>query len=474
MNPSDLVIYVWEGQADIAERVERCVLNMDVQVVRADALAVPPAADAGNAIAVVSVSVLEGARFTRQGVEGSFGGMPVLWVSSNLRGANAGTYATEYSHVLPFDFTGAELRAMLMRILRRLQSTQRQVHRSDDIIAVADCMQRLLHDADTFADCEHSVLIFGETGTGKERIAERLHERNAHYGTGPFVVVNCGAIPDGLFESLFFGHAKGSFTGAVTAHKGFFEQTNGGTLFLDEIADLPLYQQVKLLRVLEERTVTRLGSASPVRLDFRLVAATNKSLRALVHEGKFRADLFFRLAVIELQIPSLEERGEADKLAIFHAILRNVVGADLMEQLGEPPFFIMDMVAQMYFPGNVRELRNLTERIGVAARQTQDWMAQGATERILRQAQSLSATTFPVDAEDTEPLLADRSNWDQDERNRVIAALNANEWKRQQTASQLGISRKVLWEKMRKYQISDGEPEVPVSPATPATSTSDL
>ncbi|MEG1202298.1 MAG: sigma-54 factor interaction domain-containing protein, partial [Comamonas sp.] len=339
MNPSDLVIYVWEGQADIAERVERCMLNMDVQVQRADGLTVlPSATDAGNAIAVVSVSVLEGARFTRQGIEGSFGGMPVLWVSSNLRGANAGSYATEYSHVLPFDFTGAELRAMLMRILRRLQSTQRQVQRSDDIIAVADCMQRLLTDVDTFADCEHSVLVFGETGTGKERIAERLHERNAHYGQGPFVVVNCGAIPDGLFESLFFGHAKGSFTGAVTAHKGFFEQANGGTLFLDEIADLPLYQQVKLLRVLEERTVTRLGSASPVRLDFRLVAATNKSLRALVHEGKFRADLFFRLAVIELQLPSLEERGEADKLAIFNSILRNVVGQDLMTQLGEPPF----------------------------------------------------------------------------------------------------------------------------------------
>ncbi len=466
MNYSDLVIYVWEGQADIAERVERCMANMDVQVQRADGLTVLPAgAEAANAIAVVSVSVLEGARFTRQGIEGSFGGMPVLWVSAQLRSSNTGSYASEYSHVLPFDFTGAELRAMLMRILRRLQSTQRNVHRSDDIIAVADCMQQLLSDTDTFADCEHSVLIFGETGTGKERIAERLHERNPHYGQGPFVVVNCGAIPDGLFESLFFGHAKGSFTGAVTAHKGFFEQANGGTLFLDEIADLPQYQQVKLLRVLEERMVTRLGSASAVRLDFRLVAATNKSLRALVHEGKFRADLFFRLAVIELHMPSLEERGEADKLAIFHSILGKVVGPELMAQLGAPPFFILDAVAQMYFPGNVRELRNLTERIGVAARQTKDWLGKGATERILQQAQNLSAATFPAEPEPREPTRIDRSQWDQEERNRVITALNANDWKRQQTAAHLGISRKVLWEKMRKYQISDGEPEVPMGAA---------
>lgn len=459
----ELVIYVWEGQADIAERVERCVVNLGVSVIRADGMSLPvDSSELGQAIAVVSVSVLEGARFTRQGVEGTFG-MPVLWVSANQRENSPGSYATEYSHVLPFDFTGAELRAMLVRILRRMQSHQRPMQRSDEMIAVADCMQQLLRDVDTFADCEHSVLIFGETGVGKERIAERLHERNGRHGQGPFVVVNCGAIPDGLFESLFFGHAKGSFTGAVTAHKGFFEQANGGTLFLDEIADLPAYQQVKLLRVLEERTVTRLGSANPVRLDFRLVTATNKSLRELVREGSFRADLFFRLAVIELQIPSLEERGEADKLAIFNSILHKVVGEELMRELGEPPFFVLNSVAQMYFPGNVRELRNLAERIGVAARQTRDWAGDGATQRILESAQNLSAATFLAETPAGDTVLADRSNWDLDERNRIISALHANDWKRQNTAQQLGISRKVLWEKMRKYQISDGEPEVPAS-----------
>ena len=213
--------------------------------------------------------------------------------------------------------------------------------------------------------------------------------------------------------------------------------------------------------MLEEKTITRLGSGASVRLDFRLVTATNKPLRDLVREGKFRADLFFRLAVIELLIPSLEERGEADKLAIFNSILHKVVGEELMQELGEAPFFILNAVAQMYFPGNVRELRNLAERIGVASRQTRDWAANGATGRILESAQLLSAATFPVDAAVVEPVLADRSNWDQDERNRIIVALNTNDWKRQNTALHLGISRKVLWEKMRKYQISDGEPEVP-------------
>ncbi len=174
------------------------------------------------------------------------------------------------------------------------------------LIAHADCMQALLHEVETFADCDTACSCTAKLAWARERIAQMLHERHARYSQGPFVPDNCGAIPDGLFESLFFGHAKGSFTGAVVAHKGYFEQADGGTLFLDEIGDLPLYQQVKLLRVLEDAAVTRIGSATPVKLDFRLVAATNKSLPQLVKAGGFRADLYYRLAVIELKIPSLE------------------------------------------------------------------------------------------------------------------------------------------------------------------------
>lgn len=468
MNLDELVIYVWEGQADIAERIERCVMSLGIDVVRADALNLVLDDDPlGQAIAIVSVTVLEGARFTRQGIEGRFG-MPVLWVSANQRENNPGSYATEYSHVLPFDFTGAELRAMLVRIYQRLKGSRRTEARSGDIIAISENMQQLLADVDLFADSEHSVLIIGETGVGKERIAERLHERNTRYGQGPFVVVNCGAIPDGLFESLFFGHAKGSFTGAVAAHKGYFEQANGGTLFLDEIGDLPLYQQVKLLRVLEERYITRLGANTGTRVDFRLIAATHKPLREQVQQGQFRADLFFRLAVIELKIPSLQERSEADKLAIFNHILKQVVGEELLQELGEPPFFILDAVARMYFPGNVRELRNLAERIGVTARQTRQWNANHATQRIIETAQYISHALQKPAQQPVEPMTssvaAERKNWDWQERNRIISALESCEWRRQNTADKLGISRKVLWEKMRKYQISEGEPQVPPFP----------
>jgi hypothetical protein len=188
--------------------------------------------------------------------------------------------------------------------------------------------------------------------------------------------VNCGAIPDGLFESLFFGHSKGSFTGAVVARKGYFEQADGGTLFLDEIGDLPLYQQVKLLRVLEDSAVTRIGSATPVKLDFRLVASTNKHLPQLVKEGAFRADLYYRLAVIELKIPSLEERGAVDKIAIFKAFIAQIVGSERLAALPDLPYWLADAVADTYFPGNVRELQpgRADRRDGAA-----DWrMGRGA------------------------------------------------------------------------------------------------
>jgi len=268
------------------------------------------------------------------------------------------------------------------------------------------------------------------------------------------VPVNCGAIPDGLFESLFFGHAKGSFTGAVVAHKGYLEQADSGTLFLDEIGDLPLYQQVKLLRVLEDSAVTRIGAATPVKLDFRLVAATNKSLPQLVKAGGFRADLYYRLAVIELKIPSLEERGALDKITLFKAFIAQVVGQEKLATLPELPYWLADAVADSDFPGNVRELRNLAERIGVTVRQVGSW-DPARLQRLL----ALARSSQPVPPEIVAEVVVDRSKWDMNERNRVLVALEANGWRRQDTASYLGISRKVLWEKMRKFQIFDEEPE---------------
>jgi len=209
--------------------------------------------------------------------------------------------------------------------------------------------------------------------------------------------------------------------------------------------------------VLEDSAVTRIGSATPVKVDFRLVAATNKSLPQRVKDGEFRADLYYRLAVIELKIPSLEERGALDKIALFKLFIAQVVGQQKLASLPELPYWLADAVADSYFPGNVRELRNLAERIGVTVRQVGSWDT-ARLQRLL----ALARTSQPVPPELSAQVLVDRSKWDMNERNRVLAALEANGWRRQDTASHLGISRKVLWEKMRKFQIFDEEPETRV------------
>ncbi|HEY3599594.1 MAG TPA: sigma-54 dependent transcriptional regulator [Paraburkholderia sp.] len=447
-------LYVWEGKADILDRVARCMASFDVEVIRADGTAPSPERIAARpSLAIISVSAIDTGALIASDWQAAHG-VPVIWVGAAPRESDPSTYPPEYSHVLPLDFTCAELRGMVSKLVAQLRAHSAKTLEPTALVASSECMQALLREVDTFADCDTSVLVHGETGVGKERIAQLLHEKHSRYGSGPFVAVNCGAIPDGLFESLFFGHSKGAFTGAAVTHKGYFEQADGGTLFLDEIGDLPLYQQVKLLRVLEDGTVTRIGSVAPMKVEFRLVAATNRNLQMRVKEGLFRADLYYRLAVIELRIPSLEERGAADKIAIFKAFIASVIGAERLAGLSDIPYWLADAIADTYFPGNVRELRNLAERIGVTVRQIGAWDA-ARLQRLLALARNGQQAPTGSAAE---PVV-DRSKWDMAERGRVLAALEANLWRRQDTAQYLGISRKVLWEKMRKYQIFDEEPE---------------
>ncbi|CAM3512722.1 Sigma-54 factor interaction domain-containing protein [Bordetella sputigena] len=325
--------------------------------------------------------------------------------------------------------------------------------RGRQLVAVSAAMRNLLDDVRAYADARASVLVLGETGVGKECIARLLHD-NASWSRGPFVAVNCGAVPEGLFEAHFFGHAKGAFTGALGAHKGYFEQADGGTLFLDEIGDMPLYQQVKLLRVLEHKVVTRLGAAVDTPVDFRLVAATNQDLRARVAQGAFRADLYYRLAVIELRVPNLEERGPAEKLAIFKAF----IDRELPGQGELLPGWLQDRVAGTRYPGNVRELCNLAERIALMRRRAGGW-DQARIETVLASSIQLPAETRAL------PPASWLTPAQRAERERVLAALRAHEWRRQATAAALGISRKVLWEKMRKFELSEAAEPAAVAAA---------
>ncbi|MQR01395.1 sigma 54-interacting transcriptional regulator [Glaciimonas soli] len=440
-----LDIYVWEGNSDIAERISQCLASFDIEVIRADGMPVTrDQVSLRSSLAVISVTVIEHVEFSIDAWQKAHG-MPVIWVAEVGRTANPRVYPIEYSHILMLDFTGAELRKLVFRLAAELHASASADREPPPLIAHSEPMQMLVAEAEAFADCESSVLITGETGVGKERIAQLLHQRHGRYRHGPFVAVNCGAIPDGLFESLFFGHAKGAFTGALVAHKGYFEQADGGTLFLDEIGDLPLYQQVKLLRVLEQSAVTRLGSQTEIKLDFRLTAATNRNLREQVQQDMFRADLYYRLVVIELRVPNLEERGRIDKIAIFNNLL-----AQTYDQIPPPPDWLLELVATAKFAGNVRELRNVAERVGIIYRQLGDW-DRARIDRVFDRLGTMEA------ANDGNNLAVVRKKWDEVERNRILSMLDANGWQRQNTAHALGISRKVLWEKMRKFQIVDSD-----------------
>lgn len=452
-----LDLFVWEGMTDILSRAERCLAGYEVTLIRADEnFAFPSIRErARPAVALVSASLVGDDRFS--GYEWlSKEGVPVIWVASENRVRDPGYFPPEYSYTLPPLFTSAELRQLLSRLIGHViaSTVASGPRRARPFIATSGIMRDLMEDAHMYAGWRNSVLVYGETGVGKERIARVLHE-HAPWAAGPFVAVNCGAVPEGLFESQFFGYAKGAFTGAAGAHKGYFEQASGGTLFLDEIGDLPLYQQVKLLRVLEDGVVTRLGSAVEVAVEFRLVTATNKRLRDMVRDGSFRADLYYRLAVIELRVPSLQERGPKEKLALFESLLDQ----ETRSIAGEVPPWLANAIAQMEFPGNVRELMNFAERCGIVASQSGGW-DRPRIERLIHARDRAEGNLTP------EPSALGRVDINQAERNRILEALQSHGWRRQDTANALGISRKALWEKMRKLHLS-AQSDLDVSDVSP-------
>ena len=214
--------------------------------------------------------------------------------------------------------------------------------------------------ADRVAPTDARVLITGANGTGKELIARRLHDKSTR-AQGPFVEVNCAAIPSELIESELFGHEKGAFTSAVKQRKGKFEQANGGTLFLDEIGDMSLSAQAKVLRALQESLITRVGGEKPIKVDVRVVAATNKNLSEEIHQGHFREDLYHRLSVILIQVPSLNERAEDIPELADHFI------AQICGEYGMPAKSIapdaIEKLQSMKWTGNIREFRNVIERL---------------------------------------------------------------------------------------------------------------
>lgn len=240
---------------------------------------------------------------------------------------------------------------------------------TEDFIGSSQPFRSLINEIQKVAPSTSSILITGESGTGKELIAKEVH-RASKFSTAPFVKVNCSAIPENLFESEFFGHTKGAFTGADRNKKGFFEQANNGTIFLDEIGELSLSNQAKLLRVLQNQEVQKLGSEAIIPVKFRLISATNKNLQTEVSQGKFREDLFYRINVFPLKSPSLRERTE-DIPALSYFFLKQFLALNQMpnKQISSEA---MEKLIKYSWPGNIRELKNTVERMSILGGQTLD------------------------------------------------------------------------------------------------------
>ena len=251
--------------------------------------------------------------------------------------------------------------------LQRLESENRQLRQrlgKHEIVWTGDAMKKVMAQVDRVAPTETRVCILGETGTGKELIAHTLHEKSPR-ASGPFIALNCAAVPSELIESELFGHEKGSFTGAAARHVGKFEQAERGTLFLDEIGDMPVPMQAKLLRVLEEGEVERIGAAKPIQVDVRVIVATHRNLEALVRDGKFRQDLFHRVYVFPLSLPPLRERRED-----LPSLVQHFAAQVCAQNNWKPVTFSAEAVEalqQYSWPGNIRELRNAIERLMLLA-----------------------------------------------------------------------------------------------------------
>ena len=354
------------------------------------------------------------------------------------------------------DFSPGELSARITKSLDQLRATRELTWLREEVAVRGDkplvrgkssAMAEVLSIANKVAAKPVTILITGESGTGKEVLARYLHQHSDRSGR-PFVAVNLPAIPAELVESTLFGHEKGSFTGATRQAYGKFELANGGTLFLDEIGELKLEVQAKLLRALQEREIERVGGARPIGLDLRIICATNRPLQKLVQAGLFREDLYWRLKVVPIEVPSLRSRREDIADLTQHFFKR------LAATYGKPPQKFtpraLEVLGRYDWPGNIRELENLIERLVVVC---------DATE--------IDAEDIPLDvsmaadlAREVDPKESHASAMASFEKGYLRRVLQQNGWKRRPAAEQLGIGYSTLKGKLRAYSLgNDAEDE---------------
>lgn len=333
------------------------------------------------------------------------------------------------------------------------------------LVGSSAAINKVRHLIEQVAEVDANVLILGESGTGKEITAQSIHE-HSHRSKGPFVPINCGAIPPELLESELFGHEKGAFTGAITARKGRFELAEGGTLFLDEIGDMPLAMQVKLLRILQERKFERVGSNQSLTADVRVIAATHRNLEEAIEKSTFREDLYYRLNVFPIVIPSLRKRIEDIPLLINELILR-------LEKSGRPTAHLMPdaikALCQYRWPGNIRELANMVERLSILYPNgivNYDALPKRYKSNQLQNTEATEGVTPPISTMVTETKLSAntispcfdlKDHLVKTEITLITQALDDCQWVVARAAASLSMRRTTLVEKIRKYGLTRSE-----------------
>lgn len=331
-----------------------------------------------------------------------------------------------------------------------LKQVVRDRYHFENIIGQSSKMLELYDLLEKVAPTKTNILITGESGTGKELVAKAIHY-NSPRKDKPFVTLNCGAIPESLIESELFGHMRGAFTDAISTKKGLFEVADEGTIFLDEISELPLMMQVKLLRVLQDREFKRVGGTEDIRVDVRIISATNKDLEGAVREKQFREDLFYRLNVIQIRIPSLRERKEDIPSLTGHFLKK--YSEELGKQISQVSPEALRTLVQYDYPGNVRELQNIIER-AVALETSQELTVQNLSSYIEEQ---LPIKKRPLDLEipsegvDLEKIVEDV------ERTLLLKALDRTKGIKKKAAELLHINFRSMRYRLEKYGLNQGE-----------------
>jgi len=324
-----------------------------------------------------------------------------------------------------------------LRLDKQMLSERLSEMRFGRIIGASDSMREVFRKVEKVAPTGVNVLVTGETGTGKELVAREIHNRSSRYD-GPFVTINCGAIPESLLESELFGHVKGAFTGASRTREGKFQAADGGTIFLDEIGEMPLNLQVKLLRVLQERTITKVGSSEPEDVDIRVIAATNKDLEEAVEEGQFREDLFYRLNVIMLHLPPLQVRGN-DVVLIAKYYIREIC-EDLDVGQKELSQEALQALKRYEWPGNVRQLENRLKKA-----------------ILLSDSSVITPEDLGLTPEMLEPILPLSEAKERFAYRYVLEALERNDGNRTKAAEELDVDPRTIFRYLDKGEGEDEE-----------------